>query len=85
MVIICTSSTKYLIHGYKKYLIHDVLFSDPFFTQPAPGMLQIEMASLYLTGEYKCVVSDGLSSLERVFHLEVYSGGEHQRVGCTVP
>ena len=37
-------------------------------------MLQIQMASLYLTGEYKCIASDGHSSLERVFHLEVCSG-----------
>ena len=48
--------------------------SDPFFTQPAPGMLQIQMASMYLTGEYKCVVSDNHSSMERVFHLKVCTG-----------
>ncbi|CAI8031946.1 hypothetical protein GBAR_LOCUS18089, partial [Geodia barretti] len=29
--------------------------------------------SLYLTGEYRCVVSDGHSSIERVFHLELCS------------
>lgn len=48
--------------------------SDPFFTQPAPGMLQMEMASLSLAGEYKCVVSDNHDSLERLFYVKVCPG-----------
>ena len=48
--------------------------SDPFFTQPAPGMLQIEMASLSLAGEYKCVVSDNQDSFERLYYVKVCPG-----------
>ena len=53
-------------------LLHSL--SDPFFTQPAPGMLQIEMASLSLAGEYKCVVSDNQDSFERLYYVKVCPG-----------
>lgn len=56
------------------HLMQLFFLSDPFFTQPAPGMLQIQMASLSLAGEYKCVVSSNQDSFERVFHLQVCPG-----------
>ncbi|CAI8057294.1 hypothetical protein GBAR_LOCUS31230, partial [Geodia barretti] len=72
-LLTCVAQSQHSVHYQWLREGKPISEHDPFFTQPAPGMLQIQMASLYLTGEYRCVVSDGHSSLERVFHLEVCS------------
>ena len=42
-----------------------------------PGMLQIQQASLNMSGEYSCIVTNENGSKKRTFRLEVTKGGWH--------